>query len=108
MEIRIGDLRHRLTLEQPVRVDDDSGGAVETWTAVDSLWAGLRPLSGNERAAADQLAGRVTHEVWVRYRAGVEPKMRFAAGGRTFEIRAVIDSGERRRFMKCLCEEREL
>ena len=110
MEIRIGDLRHRLTLEQSTRTDDDCGGAVETWGAVAELWAALRPLSGFERETADQLAGRVTHEVWVRHRVGVEPAMRFTAnaGARVFGIRAVIDSGERRRFLKCLCEERDL
>jgi SPP1 family predicted phage head-tail adaptor len=110
MDIRIGDLRHRVTLEQSVRADDGCGGAIETWEAVAQLWGAVRPLSGFERETADQLAGRVTHEVWVRYRAGVEPEMRFTAnaGARVFEIRAVIDSGERRRFLKCLCEERDL
>ncbi|MCB1504685.1 MAG: phage head closure protein [Hyphomicrobiaceae bacterium] len=108
MEMRIGDLRHRLALEEAARVDDGAGGAEETWMLVDELWAALRPISGQERQVADQLAGRVTHEIWVRYRAGVKPEMRFRAGARVFEIRAVIDTSERRRFLKCLAEERDL
>lgn len=106
--MRIGDLRHRLVLEQVARVDDGSGGADETWTTVEELWAAVRPVNGLEREAADQLAGRVTHEIWVRYRAGVKPEMRFRQGGRVFEVRAVIDAAERRRFLKCLAEERDL
>lgn len=108
MQIRIGDLRHRLVLEEVSRVDDGSGGSDETWLAVTELWAGLRPMTGQEREAADQIAGRVTHEIWVRHRTGVKPRMRFRYGARVFEIRAVIDAGERRRFLKCLAEERDL
>lgn len=108
MAIRIGDLRHRVTLESCTRSDDGIGGAVETWGAIADVWAAVRPLSGDEREVADTLGGRVTHEVWIRYRAGVLAEMRFTGSGRTFEIRAVIDEGERRRFMKCLCEERNL
>lgn len=108
MQIRIGDLRHRLTLEVAARTDDDSGGAIETWMPAAEVWAGVRPNSGSERELADRIAGRVTHEVWIRYRTDVKPDMRFTAVGRFFEIRAVIDVDERRRLLKCLCEEREL
>ncbi len=108
MSVRIGDLRHRLSLEAAAREDDGCGGAVETWLEQAQVWAAVRPMGGNEREAADQLAGRVTHEVWLRWREGVRPDMRFRFAARIFEIRAVIDADERRRFLKCLCEEREL
>ncbi len=108
MAMRIGDLRHRLALETCTRIDDGAGGAVESWGVMAEVWAAIRPLAGDEREMGDALGGRVTHEVWIRHRAGVFAEMRFTASGRTFEIRAVIDDGERRRFMKCLCEERNL
>lgn len=107
-EVRIGDLRHRLALEQVTRQDDGSGGAEEIWVTVGELWAALRPISGQERDVSDQPAGRVSHEIWVRYRSGVKPEMRFRTGQRVFEVRAVIDAGERRQFLKCLAEERDL
>jgi len=106
--IRIGELRHRLALEAVMRVDDGAGGADETWHTIEELWAAIRPLSGSEREAADQIGGRVTHEIWVRYRTGVKPDMRLRGGLRIFEIRAVLDTAERRRFLKCLVEERDL
>lgn len=108
MEVRIGDLRHRLILEQVVRQDDGSGGSDETWEALVELWAALRPSSGHEREISDQISGNVSHEIWVRYRAGVKPEMRFRSDGRVFEVRAVIDVGERGQFLKCLVEERDL
>ena len=108
MDVRIGDLRHRIVLEQVVRQDDGSGGAEETWELVEELWAALRPISGQESDASDQLAGRITHEIWLRYRPGVKPEMRFRIGARIFDVRAVIDAGERRQFLKCMAEEKNL
>lgn len=108
MDLRIGDLRHRLSIEAPVRNDDGLGGSDAAWAEMAVVWAAVRPISGSERERADQFAGRLTHEIWIRYRDDIRPEMRFRFTARTFEIRAVIDPGERRRFLKCLCEEREL
>ena len=57
---------------------------------------------------ADRLAGSVSHEVALRYRPGIVPAMRFRKGARVFHIVSVIDVDERRRWLKCLCEERDL
>ena len=105
---RIGELRHRLRLEDVSRIADDAGGASESWSAVAEMWAALRPASGDEALEAEKLAGRVTHEVIVRHRAGIRPQMRFVLGSRVFDIRAVMDVEERRRFLRCLVEERQL
>ena len=107
-EVRIGDLRQRLVLEEPSRVSDGGGGASETWVEVAQVWALLRPLSGQERTEADAVAGRVTHEVWMRFRDLVEPKMRLRMDTRLFDIRAVLDVDERHRFLRCFVEERDL
>jgi SPP1 family predicted phage head-tail adaptor len=105
--MNIGDLHERLVLEQPVRAADGGGGASVAWEAVVELWACVRPISGEERLAQDQLAGRLTHEVWMRWRAGVVPAMRFRQGARIYAIVAVLEMG-RRAHLKCLCEERSL
>jgi SPP1 family predicted phage head-tail adaptor len=104
---RIGDLRDRVTLEQEVRTPDGAGGATSSWETVEELWAAIRPITGDERLRADQVSGRLTHEVWIRYRSGVLPAMRFREDTRVLAIVAVLDSG-RRTFLKCLCEERDL
>jgi SPP1 family predicted phage head-tail adaptor len=68
----------------------------------------VQPISGEERVEADVLTGRLTHAVWLRYRNGVTPAMRFLFGDRILEIRAVIEVDGRRRRLKCLCLERDL
>ncbi len=104
----IGALRHRLQLETENRVDDGGGGVTQTWSPVATVWASIKPRSGQEVFAADRLSGRLTHEIRIRYRTGVTPVMRFRQGSRIFQILAVIDMDERRRWLRCLCEEREL
>lgn len=101
-------LRHRLALERPDRLASDDGGVEQNWTEEAELWADLRPIAGSERIEADRVTGQITHEISLRYRSGVLPEMRFREDGRVFHILAVIDVEERRRWLKCLCEEREL
>jgi SPP1 family predicted phage head-tail adaptor len=105
--MNIGSLRDRLTLEQPVRTPDGGGGASLAWQPVADLWAHVRPVSGDERLRHDQLAGRLTHAVWIRHRSGIGPAMRFRQGARIYEIVAVLDSPTRT-HLKCLCEESPL
>ena len=90
-EFRPSDLRHRLALEEIQREEDEGGGFTETWVEVAELWADLRPAAGGESVESDRLTGRVTHEVSLRYRPGVQPAMRFRKGTRLFHILAVID-----------------
>lgn len=107
-EPRIGDLRHRMTLQAPARTADGGGGASIVWALVAEVSAALRPATGGESLAADRLSGRVSHEIWIRHRAGVKGEMRFVLGARVFEIRAALDVAERRRWLRCLVEEKDL
>lgn len=102
------DLRHRLKLEEAERVSDGGGGFTETWVEVATLSAALRPRGGSEGVDSGRLAGRVTHEVTLRYRAGVTPAMRFRMGSRVFHILAASDQDERKHWLRCSCEERDL
>jgi SPP1 family predicted phage head-tail adaptor len=104
----IGRLRHRLALEAANRTPDGGGGASESWTTVADVWAVIAPTGGTEVADFDALTGRVSHKIVFRYRTGVAPAMRLRNSTRLFEIAAVIDIDERRRWLKCLCVERDL
>jgi SPP1 family predicted phage head-tail adaptor len=108
MRPAIGRLRRRLTLEAANRTPDGGGGASETWTTIAQVWCDIRPKGGGESIEADALSGRVSHEITLRYRSGVVPPMRLVSGSRRFEIVAVIDIEERRRWLRCLCVERDL
>ena len=105
---RIGALRHRLVLESPVRVSDGGGGAVRTWNIVANVWAAIDPRDGTESIVAEAIAGRNTFAVHMRYRSDVAPAMRLRLDTRIFEILAVFDADDRRRFLECRVQERNL
>jgi SPP1 family predicted phage head-tail adaptor len=104
----IGELRTRLTLEAPSRTGDGGGGAAVTWSTVAEVWAAVRPTAAGESFDLGRVAGKITHEIVIRHRGGVVPEMRFRAGTRVFDIRAAFDPDARRRWIKCLAEERDL
>ena len=101
----LGAMRHRLILEQPSRVGDGGGGAVETWNPVAEVWAAITPIAGSEHVVGEAIEGRATHAIDIRHRPGVAPAMRLRFGVRIFDIIAVIDIGERGRRLRCHCRE---
>jgi len=107
-DLAIRLLRYRVEIQAPVRMPDGAGGATETWSPIATVWASIRPTGASEVLVADARRGRVSHDIWIRYRADVVPGMRLASGARIFEILGVIDVGERHRRLRCLCQERDL
>jgi len=103
--VGIGALRHRVALEAATRTGDGGGGAIVTWLPIAEVWGAITPTTGAEAVVADQIAGRVSHEIVVRHRSDIAPANRFRYGARVFEILAVLDVGERRRHSRCLCRE---
>ena len=106
--VTIGDLRHRVEIQQIARTSDGGGGAAITWTLVAEVWAAIWPRNANERFDLDRIAGRATHDIWIRARGDVKPEMRIRFGVRTFDIRGVIDVEDRGAWLKCVVQGRDL
>lgn len=99
-------LRHSISIQQESRVADGGGGSTLSWTNVATgISAAIEPLRGGERLRAMQLEDSITHKVTIRYRAGVTAAMRILFGARVFNIRAVINPGERDRWLEIMAEE---
>ena len=92
---QVGARRHMATIEQMVKGQDAAGGKTETWQTHAQLWVAIVPLSGRERYYSHERHAEATHQITGRYIAGVEPKMRITARGRTFEIVSALNVGER-------------
>ena len=74
--VTIGDLRHRVSIETAARTSDGGGGATVAWTLVADVWAAIWPRVSDETFDADRVAGKATHDIWLRYRSDVKPEMR--------------------------------
>lgn len=105
--MRSGALRQRLQLQTPPTSGDGMGGQSGAWTTIATVWAQIDPISGSERLQAGQMTPALTHEVIMRYRGSVVPKMRLlrAVGGQIYEINAVQNMDMRNHQLTLLCSE---
>lgn len=103
MPIAAGKLRHRLEILKPKEIQDDFGEVVQTTlTKADERWGEIRPLSGKELEAAQQIVSEVTHEIKMRNIEGLVTKDVLAFRRRPlldprrfFEILQILDPTER-------------
>jgi len=75
--MRAGRLDTRMILQRKVESRDSVGGVSWAWEDVAEMWAEVRGLQGREFFAAQQVNATATHQVTIRYRAGVTANMRF-------------------------------
>jgi len=114
--LRIGSLRHRVTIETITATQDAYGqetGDIApgvAGTLVATVWAEVQDLSGAELFAAMEIHSQVTTRITCRWRSGILPSMqvRYTTGGqsRVFDMAAMTDPEGRRRTMVLLCKER--
>lgn len=65
--MRAGRLRHRLIVERPDTYRDATGDELTTWVAVDTVWAAIEPLKGNERFNAGQIIADMNTQIIIRW-----------------------------------------
>lgn len=97
---KIGELRHRIVIEESVKVSDGVGGQTETWQTVATVWAKIDPVAGLERFFAERIEENITHKITIRYRTGIDTEMRISFDGHIFQIRSVRRMLERKDFIQ--------
>lgn len=75
------------------------------WADYLTVWASVDPVTGNEPFLAQQHLSRVTSKIRMRYRSGVTSDMRVSYGGNYYDIKAVLNWGERNAELMLLCEQ---
>ncbi len=103
--MRTGTLRHTGSIESYIETIDSVGGVTKVWAQFCQVWCSIQPLTGNEKYVSAEKHARATHQVTIRYKNGIDPKMRLLSRGRIFEIIAVINVGERDKMMQLIAEE---
>ena len=103
--MKIGKLRHKITIQEYTASRDSFGAEVEGWSDKASVFASVTPMSGKEYFASQQLNAEVTTKITIRYLAGITPKMRVMFGNRIFEILSVLNFEERKIELNLMCKE---
>lgn len=103
--MKIGDLRHRISLQSPTRTADNMGGYSTVWTSEATIWAAIWPVSGKEIMQARQNKMNVTHRIRIRYRSDIKSSWRIKFKLRYFDIDVIINPDERNKMLELLCTE---
>jgi SPP1 family predicted phage head-tail adaptor len=108
-----GKLRHTLTIQRNTPTTSETGAAVDSWSTYKTVRGSIQTgasapgmgIRGREFFAADIRNSEVSHNISIRYTAGITPKMRVLFGARTFDIVAAVDIEERHHEMTLLVRE---
>ncbi len=105
--MRIGELRKQITIQAELPTADGAGGYALAWTDIATVWADIKPVSGNKVFVDHHLEAHVTHEITMRYRSDLAPTadMRVLYNNRLFNIRSIINTGESNQWWQLLVEE---
>lgn len=97
----IGAARARVTLQEPVRVADEIGGAAILWTSRGDVWAAIDGGGAGEGAGFDTLPSTASYTVTINRRDDVRAGWRLLWGARRLRIIGVSDEGAPRIELRC-------
>ena len=103
--MRAGEIRHRITLQEPVHIRDSFQENVTTYNDVVTVWAAIEWESGRRFLEAKQLNAEVQGVIRIRYRSGVLPEWRIKYEDRYFEILSIANIQERDREIQLTVKE---
>lgn len=95
--MKAGELRHRITINQKVTTQDPvTGEQLESWAQWARPWADFTALSVKDFIASQSNQSQIVARVKIRYREGLDPKMKISFRGKEYAIAGVLpdpDSG---------------
>lgn len=106
--MRPGGLRQRVTIQNFTTSRTPSGGVIQEWYDVATVWAEVKGISGRELIAAGAEMSEVTFRMWVRYRSDVTCASRIiwkqkGHDAKAFDIQSVIPD-EKATRLELLCK----
>jgi SPP1 family predicted phage head-tail adaptor len=102
--IRPGELRERVTVQQPERSTTSLGESQLTWSDYASRWASVEGVSSREALQYGQQQVEVTHKVRMRYLSGLSHTMRLQWRSRVLDVVSVLEYGNRSEHV-LICQE---
>jgi SPP1 family predicted phage head-tail adaptor len=86
--MQAGKLRHRVTIQLPVKMQNDTTGGVDfSWTTFAvNVPAAVEPLSVGKFLAAQQVQSEISTMITIRWRSGLQPNMRVLHGATIYDV----------------------
>jgi len=99
-----GQLRERVTVQQPTRTTTDLGESQLSWSTYATRWASVEGVSSREALQFGQQQVEITHKVRMRYLDGLTSQMRLQWRSRTLDVVSVLEYGHRSEHV-LICQE---
>lgn len=109
--MRIGPMRHRITIETNVGTDDGYGGQSDDWQTRATCWAGVEhKAAAGAATSSGQLFDRTVVYFIVREinASGARQGDRVQFDGSTYFVQSVTNRDERGKFLTLVALDREL
>jgi SPP1 family predicted phage head-tail adaptor len=91
MSLPAGKLRHRVTLQAPMREQSQETGApYDVWMPEGSVWAAIEPLSVRDFVGAEARQSQVTARITLRPITGLDETWRVLHRGKTYQIVGIL------------------
>ena len=100
-----GKRNRRCIIERRSDLQNATGEVISTWVEYAKRWSFIRPLSGTEVVQAKQVGASTTHELTMLYCDGLNPDMRIRYGERIFNIKSIVNAGDRNKEQIVQAEE---
>lgn len=105
--MRIGDLRHRITLQKYNETTDDEGFSTQEWQDIATVWASVENLFGREYWQAAAIQAENTVKFIIRYRKDVTTDMRIQFQGQQYEIISIDNIKYKNEYIEIKAKEVE-
>ncbi|WP_073250409.1 phage head closure protein [Caloramator proteoclasticus] len=93
-------MKHRITIQKPVVIIDESGFEKETWEDFKTVWAFISNLHGREYFEAATVNAEKTIKFTIRFIDGIDNSMRISFKGKQYEITFVDNIKYENRFLE--------
>jgi len=100
-----GALRHSITIQRAIETQDNTGQITQSWVTLVTVFASILPVGGIESKKYFRIIGEETHNVIIRYYAGLTTKDRILYGARVLNILSIDNIDERNVQMNIKCKE---
>lgn len=94
----VGRLDRRIVIQESTETKDVYGQPVKTWATLATVWAQVDDKSGGETYQAEQLTAYRKTVFVIRFRSGIEERMRILYNNRYYDILSK-QAPDRNRFL---------
>jgi SPP1 family predicted phage head-tail adaptor len=95
-----GDFDQRITIQNVTESVDTFGQRVQSFSTLAVVWAKVEEKRGAEGEQSNQIVATRMVEFLIRYRAGLNERMRVVYRGNTYMIESIISGDDRKNTLR--------